>query len=199
MPGTALNWTSTKIPRGVLYHIWAGLAVPADGARLTLHTDGTPESVANPNAVHLGRSDEGAELLYRPTVENFFSDEFAAPYRAVIGAEEMRINASLKPVMDMAILDKISLGGTRATAAGYDQMKFGGLLALVTTSVAVIFRDPEDATKFCVWQLYKAFNESGIAFRMRRTQDGSTPVSFKGLAIPTRTAGDQLGSFWCQV
>lgn len=199
MPGTALNWSSAKIPRGVEYALYAGVSVPAAGARLTLHTDGTPESVANPNAIHLGRSDEGAELLYRPSFEHATSDEFSAPYRSIIGAEEMRINASLKAVMDVNILDKLSVGGTKTTGAGFEETTFGGLATITTSSFALIFRNPEVAAKYCVWQIFKGLNDAGIVFRVQRTRDGSTPVSIVALTIDTRPAAQHLGSFWCQI
>lgn len=199
MAGTARDWSSAKIPRGVEYHIWAGLAVPAAGARLTLFTDGTPDATANPAAVHLGRSDDGAELLYKPSFDHSSSDEFSAPYRSFITTEEMRINASIRQVMDMDILNKLTVGGTKTAGTGYEQTTFGGLSTLTTSSFAVIFKNPEVAAKYCVWQIYKGLNDGGIQFRIQRTKDGSSPISIVAFTIDTRAAGDQLGSFWCQM
>ncbi len=63
MAGTATDWNAAAIAvtKGQL---WANLAIPAAGARLTVATDGTPDAIANPNAKHF-RNDGGRFELSR--------------------------------------------------------------------------------------------------------------------------------------
>jgi hypothetical protein len=199
MPGTALNWSSVSIPRGVVYSLWAGVSVPAAGARLTLHTDGTPESVANPNAIHLGRTAEGVSVQVAGGFENVASDEFSAPYRVIPANEGMRISAALRQVLDFQVLQRLTPLSTRATGTGYEELAIGGTATVTTTSVALICQMPEDATKFWVAHIYKAYNSAGVDFTVRRTADGQTAVTFEGITIDTRAAGDQIGKIWKQV
>ena len=200
MAGSTLNWSTVNIPRGVTYHLWAGLSVPAAGARLSLDTSTlTPDATANPNAIHLGRTSEGVTVRVATTTEGSTSDEFSAPYRVIPTVEEMVISATLKQVLDFNILQRLSPVMTRTTGSGYEEMSFGGTTTVATTSVALICAMPEDATKAFVAQLYRTSNDAPIEVNFRRTQDGMTAVSFRGQAVETRAAGDQIGKIWKQV
>lgn len=198
MPGTAVNWDVAAIAnsRGQL---WANVAIPGAAGRITLHTDGTPESVANPDAVHLGMTREGAKYLVKPTSEDFFADEFRAPIKSSLTGMEGSISAELLQVTDMEILELLSAGfGDRVTAAGYDQVTFGAL-TLVYTSIALIFPLEADATKYGVFQLYKARNDSGIEGGVSGKSLSGIPVLFKGYEVTSRAAADTFGTIWKQV
>lgn len=199
MAGSTLGWSSVYIPRGQRVEFWAKLAIPGAGARLTLHTDLTPESVANPNAKHLGRTDEGVEISYKPSFEYRSSDEFQAPYDAFISAEEAVISAALQQVLDFDIAEALMVGSTKASGTGYEELPFGGKLTITKISVAAIWRLPEDTSKVGVFHLYSAINDAGIAARVRRMGSSSVPVAFRGFTVDSRAAGDQIGKYWKQV
>lgn len=198
MAGTATNWNVAAIANSI-GQLWANVAIPAAGARLTLHTDGTPDSTASPNARHLGMTREGAKYMVKPTYEDYFADEFRAPIKSQITALEAAITAELLQVTDMALLELLSAGfGTKATGTGYEELALGEI-ALVYTSIALIFPLEADPTKFGVFHLYKTRNEGGIETDMGRKKLSGLPVNFKGLDIPSRAKADTLGKFWKQV
>jgi len=202
MPGSTLNWNTVNIPRGQRVEIWAKLAVPGAGARLTLHTDLTPESVANPNALHLGRTEDGAELRYATTLAHKVSDEFDAPFDTTIEVVEGIIAATIMPTLDTQIMEVLMPGTTRAVGSGYEELPFGGSIGAPSKySVAAIWRMPEDNTKVAVFHLYNAIQDNALAFRVRKSGNaiGSTPIAFRGFAVASRAAGDQTGKFWKQV
>lgn len=199
MPGTATNFSVTTIKAGTPGQLWANLAIPAGGARLTLHTDGTPDSTANPNAVHLGMTKEGASFTFKPKVENYYADEFKSPIKAVIAETEAMISAELLQVEDMDVLKQVTQGfGTYSTSTGYKQITMG-TGTLTYTSIALIWPTEADSTKFAVAHLYKAYNEAGIdGLTIGRQGQGGLKVSFRGLDITTRSAADTLGNYWLQ-
>lgn len=196
----AYNWSPLDIARGPV-NLWASLAVPGAGARMTIeNATGEPDATANPNKVHLGRTTEGATLLYRPSFDYRRSDEFAAPYSALPGeTEELAIEFSMLQILNYPVWDLICPTGTKATGAGYEEMAFGGKATITTTSVAAIWRDTEDTSKWVVWHIYKSLNEAGLEFNIRRTADAFSRVRFVGQTVDGRAAGDQIGKWWRQI
>ncbi len=79
MAGTAKNYNANQIVLGPS-DLWLNVAVPSAASRLTLHTDGTPDDAANPNAIHLGMTAAGTTFEYVPEVQDFTSDELTAPH-----------------------------------------------------------------------------------------------------------------------
>src|SRR5574343_167647 len=94
MAGTATNYDSTTIVVDTVGQLWAGLAVPGAGARLTLDTDGTPDSTANPSAIHLGHTKEGSKVTIVSSITKYYADEEASPIKAVVDATDMSIEGS---------------------------------------------------------------------------------------------------------
>lgn len=199
MAGTATNFSPTTIKAGTSGYLWANVAVPGAGARMTLHTDGTPDATANPSAVHLGMTKAGATFTIKPSFENYNADEFRAPIKSSIMAVEMTLEAEILQVEDFSILEQCTLGfGTKTTGSGYEQISIG-TKTLTYVPIALIWPTENDATKFAVVQLYKAINTEGVALQVARQSQGSCKVSFKGHDIVTRAAADTMGSFWKQV
>ena len=125
MAGTATDWNVAAIAN-TKGQIWANLAIPGAGARITLATDGTPDATANPNAKHLGMTREGAAFLVKPKYDQYYADEFVAPIKTNLTEQEMMITAELLQVTDTALLELLTPGvGTKSTGTGYEQVTFG--------------------------------------------------------------------------
>src|SRR5262245_17103670 len=114
MPGTARDYDANEIILGPS-DLWINVAVPGAAARLTVDSTGgihTPESAANPNALHLGMTESGSTISYKPEIQNFGSDELTAPHLSRIISESVTIKGNLLQVFDWPLLAKISAGGT---------------------------------------------------------------------------------------
>lgn len=205
MPGIADNWLTSRIALGPgkLYGNLGGTTnAPWDGAagvRLILHTDGTPNSTQNPNAVHLGMTEGGEEWSAKPTKTDFFADEFVNPIASRITAEEIVITASLLQISDFAVQQLLNPTGTRSDVGGSEGMTFGGATDFVYRSFAVIWPVEGDSAKFHVFHIYKGYNDQGMAAQITRKKLGASPIAIRGYAITTRTAGDQTARFFRQV
>jgi len=199
MAGTAKSYDATKIVLGPA-DLWLNVAVPSAGARLTVAADLTPDASANPSAIHLGMTKAGCTFEYKPEIQNFGSDELTAPHLSRIITESLSIKGEFLQVYDWSILEKITVGGTKtintSTTSGFHQLQMGGLSAISTYPIALIGQDINTSTLYWVIQLYKTFNKSGFTFSVTRKDQSSVPFEFDGLAITTRTAGDQVGNYW---
>lgn len=199
MAGSALNFNSAKVTSNYGW-FWVGLAIPGAAARITLHTDGTPESVANPSAKHLGHTTEGWEMTAAASTEDLTVDEQVAPIDTAITDLAVALAANLAQTQDISgTLQYIVQGfGTYATAAGYEQIQLG-ITPLVYTACALISPSKNDVTKFIVYNLYKSKNDSGLANQIKRRGLGGNPVAFRGYGITSRAATDTVGNFWLQI
>lgn len=198
MGATAKSYNTNMVELGP-GDIWIGVAVPGAAARVTLHTDGTPESVANPSAKHLGMTLDGAKLIYTPNLTNYESDEQTAPIITQNVGEEMRIEGTSLQILDTALMTFLMAGGTFASGAQYEQNTLGGKQTVATFTVLYVAPIYADTTKFLVANLYKAYNAAGWQADISRKKMAGVPFNFFGLSISTRAAGDQLGTFWKSV
>ncbi|MGE0131877.1 MAG: hypothetical protein AB7U82_27655 [Blastocatellales bacterium] len=199
MPASTTNFDSTRIMTGPS-KVWIDVAVPAGGARMTLdNTTGTPESVANPNAKHIGLTEAGVTMSVKTEIQSFEADELTAPWRQQLSNEEAVMSGNFLQIEDWDILGLITPGGTKSTGSGYEQLTFGGLTTVTTKSVACIAESADTAGKWVVFQLYKAFNRAGIELALSRKDFSKVPFEFIGLSDTSRTQGDQVGNFWRQV
>jgi hypothetical protein len=180
MAGTAKDWKTLKVAQNA-GELWANLAIPGGGAKLALHTDGTPDGTANPNAVHLGATKAGSKLMAKPKFTNYNVDEFRNPIITSIDEVELVISAELVGVTDTGLAELLTPGlGTKTTGTGFELVTFG-TRSIVYTSIALVFPLIEDTTKFGVWHLYRALNDSGLEFGVGRKELGFTPVEFSRL------------------
>lgn len=199
MAGTATNYDPTVIVVDTVAQIWAGLAVPAASARLSLHTDGTPDATANPNAIHLGHTKEGSKITIVSSLAKHFADEEAVPIKATVDVTDMSIEGEFLQVLDDDVLKKLTAPfGTYATASGYKQWTIGRK-TLTYDSVAMIWPTPADATKFAVAHIYNGINEAGLSFQISRKGMASAPFKFVAYAITSRAAADAVGNYWYQI
>jgi len=201
MPGTAKNYNANQIVLGPS-DLWLNVAVPLAGARLTLDADGTPDSTANPNAVHLGMTAGGVTFEYVPEIQDFTSDELTAPHMSRIISERATLKGEFLQVFNWALLEKMTVGGTKNTntntSTGYEELTMGGLSTISTYPIALIGPDIQGSGQYWVVQLYKTYNKSGFSFTVTRKDQSRAPFEFTGLAVTTRTAGDQIANFWHQ-
>lgn len=199
MAGTTLTWNTDNIANnaGQLFY---DLAIPGAGARLTLDASThTPDSTANPSAKHAGATQEGSKCSVKSTLTNYFVDEFRAPVVTNVDEVSMMIAASLVGVTKQELMAFLLPGvGTYGTAAGYKQVQLGSL-AIVYSSVALIFPLIEDTTKYGVFHIYKSLNDAGIEFEVGRKKLGFTPVNMVGHEITSRAATDTLGNYWKEI
>ena len=198
MAGSALNFATTNITNQYGW-FWVGLAIPGAAARITLHTDGTPESVANPSAKHLGHTTEGWEMTASATTEDMTVDEQVVPIDSIISEVPIALAANLAQTQDVTgVLQHLVSGfGTYATAAGYAQIQLG-ITPILYTASALIFPSKNDVTKYMIYNLYRSKNDAGLANQVKRRGLGNNPVSFRGYGITSRAATDTVGNFWLQ-
>lgn len=198
MPGTATSWKTTAIAQNA-GQLWYDLGIPGAAARLTLDADGTPDATANPSAKHAGATKAGAKLMIKSTMADFNVDEFRASIAKNVDQIQMGISAELIGVTDTSLIEWLLPGvGTRATAAGYEQIRVG-TKAIAYSSVALIFPLIEDPTKYGIFHLYRALNDAGVEWAQSRKELGGMPVNLVGHEITTRAVTDTLGSFWKQI
>lgn len=201
MAGTAKNYNANQIVLGPS-DLWLNVAVPAASSRLTLHTDGTPDDVANPNAIHLGMTAGGVTFEYVPEIQDFSSDELTAPHLSRIISERATLKGEFLQVFNWNLLEKMTVGGTKGvdtnTSTGYEQLTMGGLSTISTFSIALIGPDISGTNQYWVVQLYKTFNRAGFNFTVTRRDQSRAPFEFNGQAVTSRATGDQIGNFWHQ-
>lgn len=201
MAGTADNYVAEAVLIGPC-KIYADLGTGSgawDGAanvRLILYTDGSPDATQNPNAKHIGWTQDGAEWLVRPNVLNFTPDESLDPVISRVQAEEIVISGSAWQTGDMDIAELLTPTATRSDVMGSKGLTFGGSGVLSYTSVAVIAPLEGDSTRFAVFHLYKAFNDQGLAAQLTSKKPTASPFAFRGLGIGTRAAGDRAGRYY---
>lgn len=200
MAGTALAYAGIDVPNGPA-EIWIDVALPGAAATVTLDaTTGTPDSTANPNALHLGKLDDGAKVSYKPKVTECMSDESTASYRRILEAEEWSISGNWQQNQNTALLLRMMAGGSRLTGSGFERVTIGGLVTSIPTYVLMlVWKQPELAAKWFKIIMYKGVNDSGIDLSITRKKNSSSPFAFRGLTIDTRAAGDQIGQIDKQV
>ena len=85
-----------------------------------------------------------------------------------------------------------------AGSQAYEEISFGGTMAISKTSVAVISPRRDAAAKFVVSQLYQAYQAEALQLPFLRGKETTYKVKFMGLADPARSAGDQVGKIYRQ-
>lgn len=199
MAATATNYDTTKIIVDTVGQLWADLGVPSAGGRITLAADGTPDSVTNPNAIHLGHTKEGSKVNIVSSITKHYADEEASPIKATVEQTEFTLEGAFLQLLDEDILKKVTAGfGSYSTASGYKQFQIGRKV-LAYTSVALIFPTPEDVTKFAVVNIYNAINEGGLGFGVSRKGMSESPFKFVGYGLTSRAGADSLGNYWWQI
>ncbi len=192
-------WKTTAIAQNAS-QIWTDLAIPGAAARLTLHTDGTPDGLTNASAYHMGATKGGAKLMIKSTLDKFHVDEFRGPIVSNISEINMGISAEFVALTSMIAMAKLLPGvGTYATTtSSFGEIRVG-IKAIAYASIACIFPLIEDTAKFGVFHIYSAINDTGVEWAQARKELGFTPASYVGYEITSRAATDTLGNYWKQI
>jgi len=196
------NVDATKIHQGP-GKLWLAVAVPTSGNRLLIDTTGTP-TAGSP--VFAGATEGATTVALAPKLEQIMSDQLAAPIDVVMTGEAETIEVTMKQ-SDLANLKNFIVHGVFSTgtdaglpsgAQTYEEISFGGVIAIPKTAVAVVSPRRDAAGKYVVSQLYQAYQAEAVQLPFQRGKETTFKVKFDGLADPTRVAGDQVGKIYRQ-
>lgn len=205
MPGITDNWLTSRIALGP-GKLYGNLGTTSGAewdlganVRLLLHTDGTPSSTQNPNAVHLGMTEGGLEWSVKPTKQDFFADEFSDPIVSRITGHEVVLSGSLLQISDFAVQQIMNPTATRSDVGGSEGMTWGGNESIEFRSFAAIWPVEGSLTQWQVFHIYKGYNDAGLAAQITKSKLGASPFAIRGYAITTRATGDMTARFFRQV
>ncbi|MCL5670284.1 MAG: hypothetical protein M1423_03165, partial [Acidobacteria bacterium] len=164
----------------------------------------------NPTAgtpLFAGATDGAATVVLTPKLEEINADQVSGPVDVVMTAEAADIEVTLME-SDLAKLQNYVVNGSFTTGTdttlpagsqSYEEISFGGLIAIPKTSVAVISERRDAPGKFVVAQLYQAYQAQAVQVPFQRAKITTYKVKFSGLADPARAVGDQVGKIYRQV
>ncbi len=196
------NVDATKIHQGP-GKLWLSVAVPVAGTRLVIDATGAP-TAGTPFVA--GATDGAVTVALAPKFEEITADQVPGPIDVVMTGEAASIEITLKE-SDLAKLKYYIVNGAYTTGTdtnlpagshAYEEISFGGVMAIPRTSVAVISPRRDAASKFVVSQLYQAYQADALQLPFQRGKETTYKVKFQGLADPTRAAGDQVGKIYRQ-
>jgi hypothetical protein len=196
------NVDVTKIHQGP-GKLWLSVSVPASGSRLLINTAGEP-TAGTP--VFAGATEGAATVILTPKLEQISADQVAGAIDVVMTGEAESIEVTLKE-SDLAKLKYFIVHGSFSSGTdtglppgvqNYEEISFGGVMAIPKTSVAVISPRRDAAGKYVVSQLYQAYQAEAIQLPFQRGKETTYKVKFEGLADASRAAGDQVGKIYRQ-
>lgn len=193
---SARPYTGADVPQGPA-EVWIKTALPATGAGLVLHTDGSVDATLNTTAVFLGKLKGGAKWSYKPSFFEAVSDESAAPFRRLLDSEELTISGEWMEMQSAVKLQAMMVGATTAAITGppaTSLITLGGLTTVATFTAALVWTQPDAVTKFISVQLYKTTNTAGVEANISKREVTSSAFEFKALTVDTRPVGDRLGA-----
>jgi hypothetical protein len=183
--------------------LWLGVSVPASGSRLLVSAAG---EATGGSPVFAGATEGATTVVLSPKLEQISADQVAGPIDVVMTGEAASIEVTMKE-SDLAKLKYFVVHGNFSTgtdtglpqgAQAYEEISFGGVMAIPKTSVAVISARRDAADKYVVSQLYQAYQAEAIQLPFQRGKETTYKVKFEGLADPARAAGDQMGKIYRQ-
>ena len=192
----------TKIHQGP-GKVYLNCTVPTAGNRLVIDTDGLPTQ-GSPNFV--GATEGATTLALAPKLDTIEADQVTAPLDVVMTGEAESIEVTMKQ-SDLALLRYFIVHGSYdsgtdaalpAGAQAYEEIAFGGIIAVPKTSVAVISPRRDAVGKYVVSQLYSCYQAESVQLGFARGKETTYKVKFQGLAVATRTEGDQVGKIYRQ-
>lgn len=194
MAGTAKDINASEIHQGP-GDLWVIGTAPVDATpRLTLASDGTPDSVTHGTCVHLGAM-QGCLTRIKPEVNMIDLDQLDAPFDLYLGDLTAELEATFAQT-EMAKLQRALGVGTYATGSGYKQVTFGGTLVVPTFCLAAISAKRTAAAKHIVSVLFSAAAAGGFQVIFGRGAPSLYQCNFIGLADLDRTAGKRVGNLY---
>jgi len=192
MAGTAKDISVNEIHQGP-GDLWVVTTPPVDGTpRLTLASDGTPDSVTHGACVHLGAIQSAITTSVKGKIGLIELDQYDAPFDGFATDLEASIEAEMAQT-EAAKLQRALGVGTYATGAGYKHVTFGGTLAVPTPCIAAISQKRISGTKYIVATLFKAAAVGGFQVIFGRAKSSNYKLKFQGFSDLARTAGKQVG------
>jgi hypothetical protein len=184
---------------------WHGVAVPGTGARLMIDSNGNP---TGGSPMPMGASDGAATFHLEAKIEEVVIDQETAPVDAIMTAESAYMEVTLKESSLMKISASLAHSsytsgtdtGLPAGAQNYEEITVGGLVTIPQAAVALISprRGSSSPGKFMVACLYNAYAKNAFQIGFTRAKEATYKVRFEGLAVLSRSPGDQVAQFYRQ-
>ena len=185
--------------------LWYGVEAPTAGERLLVDAAGNP---VGGSPLPMGASEGAATFQMEAKVEELSIDQQTAPVDVVMTGESAYIEVTLKE----SALMKVAAGLAHATytsgtdanlpagAQAYEQISVGGAVRIPQAAVALISprRGFTSPGKFLVACLYNAYPKNPFQIGFTRTKEAVYKVRFEGLAVISRSTGDQVAQFYRQ-
>ncbi len=185
--------------------LWYGVTVPASGARLLIDANGNP-TAGSPTP--MGASEGAATFHLEAKIEEVAIDQETAPVDAIMTAESAYMEVTLKESSLVKITASLAHStyssgtdtGLPAGAQNYEEITVGGLVTVPQAAVALISprRGFSSPGKFMVACLYNAYAKSAFQIGFTRAKEATYKVRFEGLAVLSRSPGDQVAQFYRQ-
>lgn len=189
-----------------------GTAPTWQTAYAKLTTDGATliwKCLGRAGGILVGATEGATTVALAPKLDKIEADQVPAALEIVMTGEVESIEVTLKE-SDLAKVRAVLAHGTYTIgtdanlpegARDYEELSFGGILAVPKIPVAAISprRDVAGSPgKFVVSQLYSAYQAEAIQLPFQRGKETTYKVKFEGLAVVTRALGDQCGKIYRQ-
>lgn len=192
MAGTSKDIQVAEIHQGP-GDLWVIPTAPVDATpRLTLASDGTPDSTTHPSCVHLGAIQSAITTTVKGEMAPIDLDQYDAPFDNYATNLEAKIEAEMAQT-EMQKLQRALGVGAYDTQAGYKHVTFGGLLTVPTVCLAAISAKRASPLKHVISILFKSAAVAGFQVAIGRGAASTYKLEFLGLGDPERTAGKQVG------
>lgn len=195
MAATPKNYTSTTTVSGPV-DIWLECGIPGAGAAPTLASDGTPDDVSSPSAVHAGMLKTGGGLNINAELQERTSDNLVAPYEIRVLTAVMAVTGDMLQV-DAELLGLITPGSTvdGSPPTGKTGITIGSVTAINSSCIYAVW-ERKTTGKYYNAVIYDGYQANGFELALNRNEDGAAEVEFRSLAVTSRATADQVGAIW---
>jgi len=171
-------------------NLWVGVTNPSSLSFIS-HTAGVPG-----DGTLIGLTDDSTTYSYTPKRTKIMAEQFYGPVGVFLEEEDVMLEfmakesqlAALQPFFDSQM----------SSAAGYDGVFIGtgsGALPVRTQSVFFSQRHLDDATKYTIGLIYKAYCDSPFPYTMGRTKQSAWKVTLRAIVDVSRTSPDTMSQF----
>lgn len=174
----------------------------------TLTTTGAAAPTQNATAAfYAGGIDGATSFGFLPKLSPIKADQIMGPidYRPIDADGQVETSMLETDPQKLAFLTPGAIYSSGADTnlppgfQNYQQITYGGLFLAPHQSVAVISPRANYPGKFVVSQLYSAIVSKTDAWSQSKEKPTISKVTFGGVALTSRTPGDQIGTVWWQV